>query len=103
IFSTTLNRMGYHLYSYRHFSSRIKGGHTNNNVRISASEVRAVSDNINILVAFDQQTIDLNAHELVNGGVIIADSKSIRRRMNHWMSSLYRYRSLKQPRSSAAS
>ena len=75
IFSTTLNRMGYHLYSYRHFSSRIKGGHTNNNVRISASEVRAVSDNINILVAFDQQTIDLNAHELVNGGVIIADSK----------------------------
>ena len=75
IFSTTLNRMGYHLYSYRHFSSRIKGGHTNNNVRISAREVRAVSDNINILVAFDQQTIDLNAHELVSGGIIIADSK----------------------------
>lgn len=75
IFSTTLNRMGYHLYSYRHFSSRIKGGHTNNNVRISAKEVRAVSDNINILVAFDQQTIELNAHELVGGGIIIADSK----------------------------
>lgn len=75
IFSTTLNRMGYHLYSYRHFSSRIKGGHTNNNVRISAKEVRAVSDNINILVAFDQQTIDLNAQELINGGIVIADSK----------------------------
>src|SRR5699024_4966633 len=73
--STTLNRMGYHLYSYRHFSSRIKGGHTNNNVRISAKEVRAVRDNINILVAFDQQTRDLNAHELVNGAIIIADSK----------------------------
>ncbi|MCC4722015.1 2-oxoacid:acceptor oxidoreductase subunit alpha [Salinicoccus sp. RF5] len=75
IFSTTLNRMGYHLYSYRHFSSRIKGGHTNNNVRISTKEVRAVSDNINILVAFDQQTIDLNSHELVEGGIILADSK----------------------------
>lgn len=75
IFSTTLNRMGYHLYSYRHFSSRIKGGHTNNNVRISTKEVRAVNDNINILVAFDQQTIDLNSHELVEGGIILADSK----------------------------
>ncbi|TVT29228.1 2-oxoacid:acceptor oxidoreductase subunit alpha [Salinicoccus cyprini] len=75
IFSTTLNRMGYHLYSYRHFSSRIKGGHTNNNVRISTKEVRAVSDNINILVAFDQQTIDLNSHELVQNGIILADSK----------------------------
>ncbi|MFC3419665.1 2-oxoacid:acceptor oxidoreductase subunit alpha [Salinicoccus hispanicus] len=75
IFSTTLNRMGYHLYSYRHFSSRIKGGHTNNNVRISTKEVRAVSDNINILVAFDQQTIDLNSHELVQDGIILADSK----------------------------
>lgn len=75
VFSTTLNRMGYYLYSYRHFSSRIKGGHTNNNIRISTREVRAVSDNIDILVAFDQQTIDVNAHELVSGGVIIADEK----------------------------
>lgn len=75
VFSTTLNRMGYYLYSYRHFSSRIKGGHTNNNIRISTREVRAVSDNIDILVAFDQQTIDVNAHELVSGGVIIADAK----------------------------
>ncbi|MHC0552633.1 2-oxoacid:acceptor oxidoreductase subunit alpha [Salinicoccus sp. CNSTN-B1] len=75
IFSTTLNRMGYHLYSYRHFSSRIKGGHTNNNVRISTKEVRAVSDHTNILVAFDQQTIDLNSHELVQGGIVLADSK----------------------------
>ena len=75
VFSTTLNRIGYYLYSYRHFSSRIKGGHTNNNIRISTREVRAVSDNIDILVAFDQQTIDVNAHELIPGGVIIADAK----------------------------
>ncbi len=75
IFSTTLNRMGYHLYSYRHFSSRIKGGHTNNNIRISSKEVRSISDHINILVAFDQETIDVNAHELVCDGVILADAK----------------------------
>ncbi|MFD0671658.1 2-oxoacid:acceptor oxidoreductase subunit alpha [Cohnella sp. GCM10027633] len=75
IFSTALNRLGYYLYGYRHFSSRIKGGHTNNKIRISTNPIRAISDDLDILVAFDQETIDLNAHELREGGVIVADAK----------------------------
>ncbi|GIQ70992.1 2-oxoglutarate ferredoxin oxidoreductase subunit alpha [Xylanibacillus composti] len=75
IFSTALNRQGYYLYGYRHFSSRIKGGHTNNKIRISTKPIRAISDDLDILVAFDQETIDLNAHELRKGGVVIADAK----------------------------
>ena len=75
IFSTSLNRLGYYLYGYRHFSSRIKGGHTNNKIRISTKPIRAISDDLDILVAFDQETIDLNAHELRPGGVVIADAK----------------------------
>lgn len=75
IFSTALNRLGYYLYGYRHFSSRIKGGHTNNKIRISTKPIRAISDDLDILVAFDQESIDLNAHELREGGVIVADAK----------------------------
>ncbi|WP_159884255.1 2-oxoacid:acceptor oxidoreductase subunit alpha [Paenibacillus puerhi] len=75
IFSTALTRLGYYLYGYRHFSSRIKGGHTNNKIRISTKPIRAISDDLDILVAFDQETIDVNAHELRNNGVIIADAK----------------------------
>lgn len=75
IFSTALNRLGYYLYGYRHFSSRIKGGHTNNKIRISTEPLRSISDDLDILVAFDQETIDLNAHELRNDGVIVADAK----------------------------
>lgn len=75
IFSTALNRQGYHLYGYRHFSSRIKGGHTNNKIRISTTPLRSISDDLDILVAFDQETIDLNSSELRAGGVIIADAK----------------------------
>ncbi|AWB44376.1 2-oxoacid:acceptor oxidoreductase subunit alpha [Paenibacillus sp. CAA11] len=75
IFSTALNRLGYYLYGYRHFSSRIKGGHTNNKIRISTKPIRAISDDLDILVAFDQESIDLNAHELVSDGVIVADAK----------------------------
>ncbi|MFD0587505.1 2-oxoacid:acceptor oxidoreductase subunit alpha [Paenibacillus sp. GCM10027627] len=75
IFSTALNRLGYYLYGYRHFSSRIKGGHTNNKIRISTEPIRAISDDLDILVAFDQESIDLNAHELRPGGVVVADAK----------------------------
>ncbi len=75
IFATALNRMGYYLYGYRHFSSRIKGGHTNNKIRVSTKPLRAVSDDLDILVAFDQETIDLNAKELHAKGVILADAK----------------------------
>ncbi len=75
IFSTALNRLGYYLYGYRHFSSRIKGGHTNNKIRISTKPIRSISDDLDILVAFDQETIDLNIHELRDGGIIIADAK----------------------------
>ncbi|MBJ6364114.1 2-oxoacid:acceptor oxidoreductase subunit alpha [Paenibacillus sp. GCM10012307] len=75
IFSTALNRLGYYLYGYRHFSSRIKGGHTNNKIRISTKPHRAISDDLDILVAFDQESIDLNAHELRAGGVVVADAK----------------------------
>jgi 2-oxoglutarate ferredoxin oxidoreductase subunit alpha len=75
IFSSALNRLGYYLYGYRHFSSRIKGGHTNNKIRISTKPIRAISDDLDILVAFDQETIDFNAHELRANGVIVADAK----------------------------
>ncbi|MDP4083112.1 MAG: 2-oxoacid:acceptor oxidoreductase subunit alpha [Bacillota bacterium] len=75
IFAIALNRLGYYLYGYRHFSSRIKGGHTNNKIRVSTTQVRSISDDLDILVAFDQETIDVNYHELHSDGVILADSK----------------------------
>jgi 2-oxoglutarate ferredoxin oxidoreductase subunit alpha len=75
LFATALNRLGYYLYGYRHFSSRIKGGHTNNKIRVSTKPLRSISDDLDILVAFDQETIDVNAKELREGGIVIADAK----------------------------
>ncbi|HAQ08164.1 MAG TPA: 2-oxoacid:acceptor oxidoreductase subunit alpha, partial [Bacillus bacterium] len=75
IFSIALNRLGYYLYGYRHFSSRIKGGHTNNKIRVSTTQVRSISDDLDILVAFDQETIDVNYKELHENGVMMADAK----------------------------
>ncbi|MCJ0918818.1 2-oxoacid:acceptor oxidoreductase subunit alpha [Mammaliicoccus sciuri] len=76
IFATAMNRQGYYLYGYRHFSSRIKGGHTNNKIRVSSKPVRAISDDLDILIAFDQETIEVNYQEMLEGSIIIADEKA---------------------------
>ncbi|WP_378954953.1 2-oxoacid:acceptor oxidoreductase subunit alpha [Pelosinus sp. sgz500959] len=75
ILSTALNRLGYYLYGYRHFSSRIKGGHTNYNVRISLTSKGTIANELDILIAFDQETIDINRHELQSQGIILADEE----------------------------
>ncbi|GAA0496089.1 2-oxoacid:acceptor oxidoreductase subunit alpha [Salinibacillus aidingensis] len=75
IFAAAMNHLGYYLYGYRHFSSRIKGGHTNNKIRVSTTPVRSLQDGLDILVAFDQETIDVNVHELQDEGIVIADAK----------------------------
>lgn len=75
ILSKALNRQGYYIYGYRHFSSRIKGGHSNYKVRISTTPHLTNADSLDMLIAFDQETIDLNAHELKPGGLVLGDSK----------------------------
>ncbi|HWK22410.1 MAG TPA: 2-oxoacid:acceptor oxidoreductase subunit alpha [Ureibacillus sp.] len=75
IFSMAMNRLGYHLYGYRHFSSRIKGGHTNNKITVRPTEVRSIADDLDILVAFDQETIEVNYKELTEKSIILADAK----------------------------
>ncbi len=77
IFAITLNRMGYYLFAYRHFMSLIKGGHTNYKVRISSEEVNYHGDDLDILLAFDQRTIDENIHELKDGAILIYDSSKL--------------------------
>ncbi len=72
VLATVANRMGYYVYGYKHFSSRIKGGHTNYKVRIATTHVEATTRRTDILVALNQETIDRNVHEL-EGGLLLAD------------------------------
>ncbi|WP_020375724.1 2-oxoacid:acceptor oxidoreductase subunit alpha [Sulfobacillus thermosulfidooxidans] len=67
------NHLGYYVYGYKSFSSRIKGGHTNYKVRIANHPIHATTKRTDILIALNQETINLNHHEL-DGGIILADS-----------------------------
>lgn len=73
ILAKALTHQGYYLYGIRSFSSRIKGGATNNRLRISTTPVGAIADFTDLMLAFDQEAIDLNVSDVREGGWIIAD------------------------------
>jgi 2-oxoglutarate ferredoxin oxidoreductase subunit alpha len=74
VFATVCNRMGYWVYAYKTFSSRIKGGHTDFTVRVSQEKKASPAPKLNMLVAMDQETIDLLVGDLIDGGILLADS-----------------------------
>lgn len=73
VLSAGLNRLGYHIYGYRTFSSRIKGGHTNFRIRIATHRILANSDHVDVLIAFDRDSIRRNAAQLAPGAVVVFD------------------------------
>lgn len=74
ILAKVLNRRGHYIFAYRHFMSLIKGGHTNYKIRIKDRSVHYHGDDLDILIAFDQRTIEENWKELHNDSLIIYDS-----------------------------
>jgi|GEM_PF-6170866 len=73
VVATVASRLGHHVYGYKSFSSRIKGGHTHYKVCLSDHPLRSAMEETHLLVALTQETIDKNIHELVKGGAIVAD------------------------------
>ncbi|MCL6548913.1 MAG: 2-oxoacid:acceptor oxidoreductase subunit alpha [Alicyclobacillus sp.] len=76
IYAIALHRMGYYVFSYRHFMSLIKGGHTNYKIRVADRLIRHHGDDVHVLIAFDQTTVDYNWRDMVDGGVVIYDSSA---------------------------
>ena len=68
-----LSRSGYFAYGYRTFSSRIKGGHTNYIIEIRSEKVLSCTESLDILVAFDQDSIEIHHNKLKEGGLLIYD------------------------------
>lgn len=75
ILGTVLNQEGYYTFAYRHFMSLIKGGHTNYKIRVADQPVHYHGDQTDILIAFDQRTIDENKDELHQNSLVVYDSK----------------------------
>jgi len=65
---------GYYVFSDRDYESRVRGGHNFFRIRVGDTEVSAINETLNIIVALNKETIDLHKKELTKNGIIIFDS-----------------------------
>jgi 2-oxoglutarate ferredoxin oxidoreductase subunit alpha len=72
IFGRACGYGGLHIYGSREYHSNIKGAHSYFHVRISDKEVFANVNDVNLLAAFDAETVVRHVDDVVqNGGVIL--------------------------------
>jgi len=67
-------RAGYHVFADQDYESRVRGGHNFFRVRVSEAKIRAISEPVDILIALNQESIDLHHEEVSKHGVIVSDS-----------------------------
>jgi len=77
ILAKAFARGGHHVFADRDYESRIQGGHSFCRVRVRDTEVNAVSDSLDIVVAMNQESIGLHKEQLKSGGLIVYDGNRV--------------------------
>ena len=71
-------RGGYHIFADQDYESRVRGGHNLFRVRLRDSEVGAIAELVDILIALNRESIDLHQKELAEKGVVIFDGDKVK-------------------------
>ena len=75
ILAKTATRAGLHIFAYPEYPSLIRGGHNSFQVRVNQEKVGNPASKIDLLVALNQETIDLHLPDLNPQAGIIFDSQ----------------------------
>ncbi|MBP1908727.1 2-oxoacid:acceptor oxidoreductase subunit alpha [Methanolobus bombayensis] len=73
----TLKKSGFHVFATQYYLSRVRGGHNTFNIRISDIPVSAMTEDVDLLLALDEATIDQHLDE-INDGVVLVDADAIK-------------------------
>ncbi|MDP8012025.1 MAG: 2-oxoacid:acceptor oxidoreductase subunit alpha [Thermoplasmata archaeon] len=74
LLSKFFRRNGFFVATDKDFPSRIRGGHTSYAIRGAQKEIFSIGDNIDVLLAFDEDSISLHLDEIESGGLLIYDN-----------------------------
>ena len=77
IFGRACGYGGLYVYGKREYHSNIKGLHSYFHLRVSDSEVHANVNDVDLLAAFDAETVVRHVHEVVPDGGIIVDKEQV--------------------------
>jgi 2-oxoglutarate/2-oxoacid ferredoxin oxidoreductase subunit alpha len=78
IIASLMNRLGYRIYIYRDYPSLIRGGHTFTIIRASEEKIAVHSDKVDVLLALNQDTVNLHKTRLKANALVIYDSDSVK-------------------------
>ena len=67
-------KRGLYVYTSRNVLSRIRGGHADASVRASREPIAAVKAQVDVLVAFDREAVEIGKAELAPHGFVVYDS-----------------------------
>jgi len=78
VLSLCFATMGYHVFTNQDYESRVRGGHNFYQIRVASSRIVASLDELDLIVALDRRTIELDRSALKETGTLIYDSGSLK-------------------------
>jgi len=78
IIARILNQLGYRVYIYRDYPSVIRGGHTFSIIRAAEEKISTHRNQIDLLLALNQDTADFHKSRLTTGSALIYDADSVK-------------------------
>lgn len=79
VIADLLKNLGYYIYIYREYPSLIRGGHTFSIIRASKKKVYAHYDEIDVILAMNQETVDLHTARMKQKSVLVFDPESVKK------------------------
>ncbi|MDD2321522.1 MAG: 2-oxoacid:acceptor oxidoreductase subunit alpha [Geobacteraceae bacterium] len=71
LLSRVLVRSGFHIVVTQDYMSRIRGGHNTFSIRMSSAPIVAPRETVNILIAFDGESVRKHLSHMTNDGIIV--------------------------------
>src|SRR5512136_182453 len=78
VLGKTMMRGGSEVFISQDFESRIRGGHSSASVRSADMRIQAVSDEVDILIALNAETIDIHQKQMNSAGLILCDCERLK-------------------------
>ena len=75
ILAKTLQRSGFQVFEYPEYPSLIRGGHNTELIQASIEKRYSLTKPVDLLIALDDKTLNIDLPEVVSGGTVIFDSK----------------------------
>jgi 2-oxoglutarate ferredoxin oxidoreductase subunit alpha len=76
LLSAYLHARGFHVYAYRNFTSRIRGGYSSHEIAFGKEPVRSKQANVDLLIALDGEALRRDRGLVSEKGLIITDESA---------------------------